>query len=151
MRQKLNEWPKVLPNDNGIRPAGPPDACFYCGARVGVLHGSDCVTVEKEVEVAVKVTLEKGRAIRGIWRKFVPHSWEPYNIEFQMNESSWCASNIFNHWDDITWDEESKAGAQELIDTYAEYDHCLCGCFEGKFLRVVDIRPTIELEDDVKA
>ena len=31
-----NNWPLVDKNDDGIRPAGRQDACFYCGQRVGL-------------------------------------------------------------------------------------------------------------------
>ena len=35
----------VTADDEGIRPAGKPDECFYCLRKVGELHRDDCVTV----------------------------------------------------------------------------------------------------------
>jgi hypothetical protein len=39
----MDNWPLVAPNDDGIRPAGPRDACFYCRQKVGQPHKPDCV------------------------------------------------------------------------------------------------------------
>lgn len=55
MYAKTVGWPKVLPNDDGIRPAGKPDECFYCYQRVGQGHRPDCVTVLQLVRYTVWV------------------------------------------------------------------------------------------------
>ena len=67
----------------GIRPAGSPDHCFYCGEPRGGTHKADCVIRERTV--VVKLTIE--------YTITVPEHWTPEDIEFHRNESSWCTSN----------------------------------------------------------
>jgi hypothetical protein len=62
----------LVTKDNGPRPAGKPDQCFYCGEKIGKLHKKDCVCRVKEVDV---------------------RSWDKQAIEFQRNDGSWCADN----------------------------------------------------------
>jgi hypothetical protein len=42
------EMPLVLPNDDGIRPAGNSDECFYCNQKIGTSHKEDCVCLQKK-------------------------------------------------------------------------------------------------------
>ena len=58
-------WPLVVEKDDGIRPAGPPDACFYCAQKVGQLHARDCVMVVKVVRFRCTIEVDLT----------VPHSW----------------------------------------------------------------------------
>jgi hypothetical protein len=53
-----DQWPLVAVNDDGIRPAGEPDECFYCHQKVGQPHGRDCVCVKKRVLVRYTVDVE---------------------------------------------------------------------------------------------
>jgi hypothetical protein len=108
------KWPIVLKNDEGIRPAGNPDECFYCKSKVGELHKKDCVIVTKIVKVKYTFEIEI----------CVPHSWDQDQINFHRNESSWCASNA--------------------IDDLVEFDNkvgCLCPYFEAEYIEVVDNTP----------
>lgn len=50
-----NDWPLVTVNDDGIRPAGEPDECFYCNQKVGQPHDRDCVIIKKRVRVVYTV------------------------------------------------------------------------------------------------
>lgn len=68
--------------DNGIRPAGPSDRCFYCTAPVGE-HLSGCVLLTRAV--VVRRTIE--------YLVDVPRDWDQHMIEFHRNESSHCADN----------------------------------------------------------
>lgn len=71
------QWPLVAINDDGIRPAGEPDECFYCNQKVGLPHGHDCVCVKKRVLVRYVVEV----AIN------VPHSWSSEEIvDFENHE-----------------------------------------------------------------
>jgi len=110
------DWPIVLPNDDGIRPAGMPDRCFYCGQRVGEPHGSKCAAVHKMVRVQYSFDIEIE----------VPAFWDKDNVEFHRNDSSWCANNAIG---DI-------GKFLERIDQ--EDSNCLCGVFEAKFLGAVE-------------
>lgn len=47
----MSYWPLVDPNDDGIRPAGKPDECFYCNSKVGEEHGRQCCIVTKLVRL----------------------------------------------------------------------------------------------------
>jgi hypothetical protein len=117
-------WPLVDQNDDGIRPAGKPDQCFYCSKLVGQPHQHDCVIVTKRVKVRYTYELEIE----------VPHSWTKENVEFQLNDSSWCADN----------------GIEDLIAhrDRADNDFCLCDGFKGEFLDTADETPRRALRED---
>jgi hypothetical protein len=51
-------WPTVDPFDDGIRPAGATDACFYCCQKVGEPHRRDCVVVKKTVRFRCTVDVD---------------------------------------------------------------------------------------------
>jgi hypothetical protein len=65
-----SDWPLVDPFDDGIRPAGAPDACLYCWQKVGQPHRRDCVVVKKRVRFRLTVELDLD----------VPHHWSADQI-----------------------------------------------------------------------
>lgn len=73
---------KLPITDNGVRPAGSPNMCFYCHSPKGA-HREDCVCVTKTVvlEMMIPYVVE------------VPNSWTAEEIEFQRNDSSFCLGN----------------------------------------------------------
>lgn len=81
----------VQPDDDGIRPAGEPDACFYCGAKVGQPHGRDCVVPERTIvcKLAIEYTVQ------------IPANWDTDMFEFHRNESSWCTNNALKELDGV--------------------------------------------------
>ena len=111
------DWPLVLSNDDGIRPAGKPDHCFYCRQKVGQPHGPTCVVVTKLVRLRYTFAVD----VR------VPHFWTPADIESHRNDSSWCADNAL---DDV---------AAHTIDDPA--GPCLCDRFDAEFVEVLDDTP----------
>lgn len=113
----MGAWPLVLPDDSGIRPAGPPDACFYCDRKVGEEHARECVTVHKRIRVRYSFELELE----------VPHHWDAERFEFHRNHGTWCAANAL--------DEIGRA---------TEEHGCPCGIFRAELLSVVDDTPTVE-------
>jgi len=88
---------KVLVDDDGIRPAGKPDECFYCQRKVGDTHKEDCVTVVQIVKYAVYV---EGKQI-GTFICAEPFHWDESMSHFHKNEGTWCADNAIG--DDFTW------------------------------------------------
>jgi hypothetical protein len=79
--------------ETGARPAGKPNECFYChvdipdtGDPQSVIHTPDCVIPTRTVVVETTFT----------WVKEVPMYWDIDSIEFQMNDSSSCASNLLD-------------------------------------------------------
>ena len=102
---KRADW-KV--GEHSIRPAGKPDECFYCHASKEAQHNAGCVIRERTI--VVNITIEIVRT--------VPEDWGEDMINFHMNESSWCASNI--------------------IDELAKQDErmsCLCQSCSGEYVR----------------
>lgn len=75
--------PIVTKDDDGIRPAGKPDECFYCSEKVGQKHKLDCVTITRKVVVEYAFTLVID----------FPQTWDKEDIEFNRNEGTWCANN----------------------------------------------------------
>jgi hypothetical protein len=94
--------------DEGIRPAGPPTECFYCHAQREAQHNANCVIRERTVVVDVTVRLVITQ----------PEHWTAKQIEWHMNEGSWCADNIL---------EEMEAQAVRM--------GCLCNTTTTKFVR----------------
>lgn len=113
-RAEETAWPLVDENDDGIRPAGKSDVCFYCNQKVGEPHGRDCVVVTKTVKLRYSFKIEVD----------VPHFWEKSDIEFHRNEGTWCADNALSD-----------------ISDFAKKHGCLCDVFEAKFLEIVDGTP----------
>ena len=54
--------------------------------------------------------------------RVVPVSWDADSVDFQLNESSWCADNIEN---DLS----------RYVAAKGDEAPCMCGAFRGKFLR----------------
>jgi hypothetical protein len=68
--------------DDGVRPAGRPDQCFYCSAPKGK-HKPDCVVPQRTVVIEMKIR----------YVTEMPAAWTKDEIEFKLNESSSCADN----------------------------------------------------------
>jgi len=111
----ISQWPLVVEGDDGIRPAGPKDACFYCGQKIGTPHGKECVIVTKIVKIRFCIEIPVQ----------VPHSWDQRMIDFRYNESSWCASNLI-----------------EDLKDFDEKHGCLCPVTEAKYIETIDNTPT---------
>lgn len=138
---KTDGWPVVLPNDNGIRPAGPPDECFYCQNKVGQAHGPRCVVVEKKVKYEVR--LAQGNTKVGTFERPDPHFWSPEDCESHKNLSSWCKSNALDH---IDWCIDNPQLLFEAFKADSDSD-CACGWLTFVFDSVVDEGPLVELRD----
>lgn len=113
--RKMTNWPKVVKNDDGIRPAGRNDTCFYCGSKIGEYHKGDCVVVTKKVKVRATIEYEIE----------VPHFWDNEQIEFHRNEGSWCSDNLIN----------------ELQVIEKRNDDCLCYYTEFEYIETTDNTP----------
>src|SRR5690348_18450545 len=105
MMLKGESWPMVRPDDNGIRPGGGPDKCFYCHAKIGDLHDETCVVVESLVLYSVWAN---GKRV-GTYKNYEPWHWDADRMEFMRNESSWCADNALQ---EIEWED---ADARERV------------------------------------
>ena len=86
--------------DNGPRPAGPRNECFYCHVKVGTEHKKDCVTRRRTV------------VIRAIFEYVIeaPESWSSEDIVSHRIDGSWCANNAIGE-----------------IAAAAKMEGCLCG------------------------
>ena len=136
--EKCTSWPCVLADDDGIRPAGPPDECFYCHSKVGERHGAQCVTVQQIVRYNV---LMHDKVV-GTFQRSEPYFWTPLDCEFHKNESSWCSDNAL---DAIDWVEETKAECvAEVERTLNGGWHCTCDLLLFTFKEVVDYGPLVE-------
>lgn len=116
-------WPRVTVDDDGIRPAGRPDECFYCSQTVGDEHARDCVIVTRPIVMDICVDLPE-RTLRGTWALDVPHSWDEEMIRFRYGESTWCADNLLYESDHIRWVDIEQNDAWSLLEK--EREECLC-------------------------
>ena len=95
---------EVSVEDDGIRPKGEPDECFFCRQKVGQLHIKDCVITWRHKKIKLIALVE--------FEEEVPEHWDDENIRFRYNDSTWCASNLFNRFDNED-DEDSSCGCPE--------------------------------------
>lgn len=72
--------------ENGPRPAGRDDECFYCHQPIGMNHAPDCVCRKRTIKL--KLTTEVVID--------VPEYWDESNINFYYNESSHCTDNVLH-------------------------------------------------------
>lgn len=82
--------------------------CYYCSALLGQEHLSSCVTRRRTVVVSFTFEL--------VWK--VPEDWDKDMIEFHVNDSSWCGSNIIPELERLSRDEK-----------------CLCFMLVGRYVR----------------
>lgn len=85
-----------------------PGQCFYCHQPIGSFHGDECVLIEKQVQVDLKLR----------YCVMVPAHWTAGDVEFHRNEGSWCADNLVEE-------------LQKIRDQGNEVDECLCN--DAKF------------------
>lgn len=97
--------------ENGPRPNGPPDECFYCQAKVGTPHVNGCCCRLRSVVATFSINL--------ILK--VPEHWEKEDIEFKFNDGTWCASNLL----------------RELYLRFGqdEAEKCACGFIKAEYRR----------------
>ena len=138
MLTKCETWPKVLPNNNGIRPAGEPDKCFYCARKVGQAHAEDCVCVLSRVRYGVYLKDE----LVGSWRTYEPVEWDTDFRELHKNELTWCAENAV---DSIEWASDN---VRETVASELEKHVCLCGVLTFRVEEIEDAGPFVELRED---
>lgn len=93
--------------EHGVRPAGKPDECFYCHAKVGEQHKEDCVIRSRTVNVDFTIHMVMD----------VPEFWDEAQINYHYNDGSWCASNLLNR---LAIREHS--------------DRCLCNIANAKYV-----------------
>ena len=117
-------WPLVDPHDDGIRPAGEPDACFYCQQKVGTEHKRNCVIVEKLVRLRYSIDVDVE----------IPYSWDKNMVEFHRNESSWCANNAVDQ-------------IQAQVEASDKDGRCLCDRFTATLVCELDVIPRRKVKE----
>lgn len=144
MMQKVEGWPVVLPDDDGIRPAGKPNECFYCGSKIGELHAEDCVCVyafnRYDVYEQDPDTRKRGRLI-GHWDHYDPWFWDSEKCDFHKNRSSWCKANAEN----IVFLEPTFA--QWYEEQSAKEGTCVCPFLQFEYNQTVNDGPFVELRE----
>ncbi len=118
----------IVTKDFGPRPAGPPNECFYCHARIGEEHKkatgdvAGCVLRERSVVVRFQVEVVMT----------MPEDWDAHMIEFNLNESSRCVDNTLAIID-----------KQNRLSEPDETRGCLCGKGSHVFVREATDEETI--------
>jgi len=83
--------------------------------KVGDPHAPTCVCLHRIVKVRYSFDIEIE----------VPHNWNKESIEFQKNESTWCANNALD----------------ELNEFAENLNGCLCPYFQAEVLEIPDAEP----------
>lgn len=104
---------KFIVGPSAARPVGKLEVCFYCNQPIGGEHKPDCVCVVRKIRVRVSVEMD-------IWR---PASWKEGDVGFDLEGSSWCATNIIDE-------------LQEYADS--KEPGCLCSDFDFEILQMLD-------------
>lgn len=103
---KINTF--IVTKENGIRPAGVQDKCFYCNQPLSQEHTYECLCKKRTVLIEAKILLVREE----------PISWDTEQIEFHLNEGSWCQGNLI----------------QELLKIEVQKG-CLCGSVKFSMIR----------------
>ena len=74
----------LVTKENGPRPRGRDDECFYCHHAIGTEHAKTCVCRKRTIMVRVEIDMAYD----------VPEHWDKDMIDFHFGDSSWCADNI---------------------------------------------------------
>ncbi len=114
---KRDDWPVGA---FGIRPAGSPDHCFYCGQPRNAQHEPNCVIRERTVVVEMTVR----------YVITVPEFWTAEDIEFHRNDGTWCAINGLAEINDL----------DERLNQNGEIEDCFCDRTHYKYLREATIQ-----------
>lgn len=102
----------VMPDDT--RPlVGPADQCGYCESPLGEEHEADCVCRKRPVLIELRIRMVVDR----------PESWGKEDIEFQINEGSYCAGNLIH----ALAESDNVAGEWGCCDS--------CARTEAEFIR----------------
>lgn len=108
-----------LQDHNGVRPAGPPDKCFYCGHVVGG-HSPGCVCLVRSVVLRLKMELDVVVD--------VPEDWSVELIEFQRNDGTRCADTDIEAL--LAWRDKHTEEDGAAIE-----GPCFCGATEYEYVR----------------
>jgi hypothetical protein len=119
----------VLDDDTGIRPAGVPGKCFYCGSSVGEFHKSTCVTIVRTVDY--EVIGESGERL-AIVRTDDPADWSEEMMLFHKNESSWCANNA------LSFEAVESSDRWRAMQAADEEGGCICSEVQFKVHRAYE-------------
>lgn len=116
------DMPIVLSDDDGIRPAGKQDRCFYCNNKIGEQHKYNCVILRKKVKLRYCFDIEVE----------MPWYWDKELILFNRNDGSWCASN-----------------AIEELEKLSNDIGCLCSIFKAEFISMSNDLPYRKNKNDI--
>jgi hypothetical protein len=91
------ERTRLVTKNNGPRPAGAPDQCFYCLRMLGEPHESQCVLYQRTVKVRAVIEYE----VR------VPATWTREHFEWDRNgRGNWGAVHFAGELNALTERDE---------------------------------------------
>jgi len=105
-----DDW--LVMKSSGPRPAGRPDECFYCQAKLGDQHVTDCVLRKRSVRVRFSFDLVVS----------VPELWTSDQIEFRYNEGTHCSDNVIDMLHERFRGDDSNDGS------------CSCSIMQAEFI-----------------
>jgi hypothetical protein len=117
----IHEQSNSVTLENGPRPAGQPDRCFYCERLVGMEHKPGCVLRTRSVVMRYEYTVVID----------VPQDWAMDDIESHRNNSTWCADN-----------------SVEDVAAMMRDDGCLCDGFRATYVREATAEDEAKRRDD---
>jgi hypothetical protein len=98
--------------------------CCYCKQELGEEHEEDCVRRKKTVLVKVEFELPM----------VVPEFWDVSQIEFFLNDGSFCCSNLIKDMDKLFNQPDQEVDGQKI-----PCGTCLCySAFEAEFVREME-------------
>lgn len=126
----IDESTHAVTPDNGPRPAGKKNECFFCHETVGHLHKDDCPAYSRTVVLQVTIPV----VVR------VPVGHDTQLINWAWSEGSNCSSNIFRYIEKMEAQLEENYhmdDEQRKSEGFVRRQECLCEVPECKitFLR----------------
>jgi len=77
----------LVTKENGPRPAGNPDECYYCKQKIGTEHRADCVCRKRTILIEATMLILQD----------IPEAWDESDIDTYYNESSSCSNNLVDN------------------------------------------------------
>lgn len=124
--------------DKAMRPASPLRECFYCHKPVGEQHAHDCVLLCRRVRVRLKAPYYN------VTHEYVIKTvaaWDDYEIEFYLNDSSWCVDNAIRG---LPPEVVTALGRSVDEDDEHEPRQCLCNYVTFAYLGETDGKMWLE-------
>jgi hypothetical protein len=101
----------TITKDNGPRPAGKPNECFYCHRKIGQQHANDCPCRHRTIVVEARI-----RYVTVTSEYVTPES---FNARHDCSDGAgtWCGDNVFKDMERCGLNSDAPEGEPCACDS----------------------------------